>query len=426
MVNLLDPTYIRDAVDYSFGDNSGEGIVPDFHMHPANINNLEFITKYRQILNSGRKVMTLFIDNIRLYKRDNYKHTGQETNIEEIRNYKDARIKELHKDNDLLQLCYQLADMNFIIFTGFEDTPIDEEIFKNNRIPPNVLGIYASNSISFGEKVHAFPYGIQRKMNDQDNRMKIIESMIDDATPAKKLLYVNHSVHEGVASRENLNEIFSKKSFATVDTFRLQYSDYYKRIKEHKFMLCPTGNATGCECHRDWEALYMRRVPIVLDSPYYREIFKNFPVLYVNKWEDITEQLLLKNNDLYEKALELDMNLLDIKVIYEKILSEHGIETDNLGKSFLKKSASTRNLIKVLCEIKIKECASPYMPPSVTANTIDRAIFANLFNDVINFDGCIFTFDSEEDAQSYMNTNLFPHLKARQPKFVIDKVYTTI
>jgi hypothetical protein len=56
-------------------------------------------------------------------------------------------------------------------------------------------------------------------------------------------------------------------------------------------MICPDGNAIGCECHRDWEVIYMRRVPIVKDSPYLRKIFEGVPVLFVNSVLDVSVDL---------------------------------------------------------------------------------------------------------------------------------------
>ena len=40
----------------------------------------------------------------------------------------------------------------------------------------------------------------------------------------------------------------------------------------------------------------MKRVPIVKDSEYLREIFDGFPVLFVKDFCDITEDLLKEND----------------------------------------------------------------------------------------------------------------------------------
>jgi hypothetical protein len=316
---LLDPTYIRDNCDYSFGDQSGAQCQAGY-MKPANINNIEFINKYNNLI--GKKsFMTLFIDNIRLYNRNGIKYTSMELINSSARYYKDQAVAKLFPENDLLKLCGELKDMKFVVFTGFEDTPIDEFIF--DKIPENVIGIYASNAIDFGGKVIPIPYGIQRKMSYYDNRQNILRQMIDNKNLPTNLLYINHSI--GVnPERITINEMLSNKSWVTISSPTSisdgDYLNYLMQIKSHKFMICPSGNAIGCECHRDWEVIYMKRVPIVKRSKYLEYIFKDVPVLFVNDFKDINEDLLIKNEHLYEEMQNFDITKLDMKLLYDNII----------------------------------------------------------------------------------------------------------
>jgi len=65
----------------------------------------------------------------------------------------------------------------------------------------------------------------------------------------------------------------------------------------------------------------MRRVPIVKDSPYLREIFKDIPVLFIDDLMNITEQLLIDNDYLYQQMQSFDLNRLDIELMYNNIIS---------------------------------------------------------------------------------------------------------
>ena len=316
-MKLLDPTYISQICDYSFGDQSGHqcGICL---MKPANSNNLEFRSKVQDI-SKYRSFMTLFIDNIRLYNRD----------IEATKESDKSYVDNLLKENDLLKLCSEFPFMRFIIFTGFEDTPIDKFIF--DKIPENVIKIFASNAISFGNKVNAIPYGLQRKMNFTDNRQEILLDLIkrNFETQPEKLLYINHNVNTNISERGNISELFSNKTWVSINLERLDYLNYLNKIKQHKFMICPSGNAVGCECHRDWEVLYMRRVPIVKESVYLREIFKGFPVLFVKDFADVSEKLLIENNHLFEESKKLDLNKLDMEILYNTYIDELNIKNKN-------------------------------------------------------------------------------------------------
>ena len=274
-------------------------------MKEANIENLEFIEKYNQIKKSGKNYMTLFIDNIRLYNRKiNF-------TIESDKLW----VEKLLLKNDLLKLCTQLPDMKFIIFTGFEDTPIDEYIF--NKIPDNVLNIFAANAISFNKKVIPIPYGLKRKMNTGDNNLEILSSFINnDKTLPNNLLYINHLISNNVSVRGNINNMFSDKHWATVNAKRLNYNLYLQKLKQHKFMISPIGNAIDCDCHRNWELFYLKRVPVVKNCNYLKHLFEGYPVLFVENFSDVTESLLIKNNHLYEEALKIDSKKLDLEILF--------------------------------------------------------------------------------------------------------------
>jgi hypothetical protein len=50
--------------------------------------------------------------------------------------------------------------------------------------------------------------------------------------------------------------------------------------------------------------------------PYKEVVFKDFPILYVDSFTDLTQKLLEDNEHLYSQALELDMTKLDLDKIY--------------------------------------------------------------------------------------------------------------
>jgi hypothetical protein len=49
-------------------------------------------------------------------------------------------------------------------------------------------------------------------------------------------------------------------------------------------------------------------------SEYLEYLFKDFPVLFVNNYSDVTEELLLENEHLYQDALNIDINKLIIEI----------------------------------------------------------------------------------------------------------------
>lgn len=65
--------------------------------------------------------------------------------------------------------------------------------------------------------------------------------------------------------------------------------DSWANMIQHKYVISPHGN--GLDCHRTWEALMLGCIPIVKTSPL-DPMYEGLPVLIVNKWSDVTPELL--------------------------------------------------------------------------------------------------------------------------------------
>ena len=304
-MNLLHGPAISDLCDYDFGDQAGGlGGVNGAFMKDANEGNLDFIKRV-----NGSKFMTLFIDNIRLYKRKLLCSTATDQ----------MRVDKMMEENDLLHLLAEIMLMKetkFIIFCSNEDTPITEDI--HSHIPQNVLAIYAANAIGYSGKLHPFPYGLQRKLYPCDVRLdEMLNAMKSDPKPSK-LLYINHAEHTNLSERGNIREMFANKSFATISP-RVDYPEYCRQIQAHKFMICPEGNAV--DCHRNWEVLLLKRVPIMKRNPYLEECYKDYPILWVDDYADVNKTLLAENDDLFVKSRNLDVNMLDLYCLFNRAVN---------------------------------------------------------------------------------------------------------
>ena len=304
-MNLLHGPAIADLCDYDFGDQAGcLGGVSGAFMKDANESNIEFIKKV-----NGNKFMTLFIDNIRLYKRKILCATATDQ----------MRVDKMMEENDLLHLLAEIMLMKetqFIIFCNNEDTPITEDI--HSHIPPNVLAIYAANAIGYGGKVHPIPYGLQRKLYPVDFRLDDMHIALKSDPKPTKLLYINHAEHTNISERGNIREMFANKSFATISP-RVEYPEYCRMIQAHKFMICPEGNAV--DCHRNWEVLLLKRVPIMKRNPYLEECYKDYPILWVDDYADVNKTLLAENDDLFVRSRNLDINMLDLYSLFNRAVN---------------------------------------------------------------------------------------------------------
>jgi len=307
-MEVIEGVALSKLCDYSFGDQSGQwGNIYTSFMKDANLLNTEFVSKLFEV-SKERNWMTLFVDNIRLYKRD----------IKEVKPEDKAYVDSLMETSDVLELCNHFEGMKFIIFTNLEDTPIDDQI----SVPDNVLCVAAINAVAYGGKVIPAPYGVQRKMTPDDDHIERLQSaMRANIDPSMfKLLYVNHNdkSHE---ERLGIKDLFKDKEWANVDEKRVDYYNFLLNLAKHKFIVCPRGNAI--DCHRNWEVLYMRRVPVMKRDSYLEELYKDYPVLFVDKYSDITKDLLLENEHLVQQAKEMDLKRLTLRGFFDNIVNEY-------------------------------------------------------------------------------------------------------
>ena len=284
-MELIEGVALSELCDYSFGDQSGQwGNIYTSFMKDANLLNTEFATKVFEI-KKEREWMTLFVDNIRLYKRP----------IEEVKPEDKKYVDSLMETSDVLKLCNHYEGMKFIIFTNLEDTPTDQYIFAS--IPENVLCVSAVNALAHGDKVIPAPYGVQRRMDRLDTRIDQLKNAMGKNLKPVLPLYVNHNDNSH-PERIGLKDMF--RDWATVEDQRVDYTNFLLNLARHKFVLCPRGNAI--DCHRNWEVLYMKRVPVMKRDEYLEALFKDYPVLFVDKYSDITKDLLLENEHLFQQA----------------------------------------------------------------------------------------------------------------------------
>ena len=305
-MELIERVALSELCDYSFGDQAGQwsGIYTHF-MKDANLTNTDFVKKVFDI-KKNRDYMTLFIDNIRLYNRK----------IEEVKPKDWPVVRAMMQKSNLLSLCSNFTDMKFIIFTNLEDTPLDKHILT--CLPRNVVRVVAANSVVVSDKVIPAPYGVQRRMSPSDDRIEVLKSHMDkesNKVPRSfRLLYVgvNENSHE---ERKGLTQQFADEPWATVETQRVDFETYLDRMWRCKFVLCPRGNAI--DCHRNWETIYMRRVPVMKRTPFLEELYKDYQVLFVDDYSEVTEQLLLDNNQMFLDAQTQDLSKLDLNNFFE-------------------------------------------------------------------------------------------------------------
>jgi hypothetical protein len=90
---------------------------------------------------------------------------------------------------------------------------------------------------------------------------------------------------------------------------------YRERLSEYQFVAAPSGN--GLDTHRVWEALYLKTVPIVLESRLTQE-WPHLPWYIIKDWSDVQFLSEDRLNDFYTKIPQQRWNLPELTASFWK------------------------------------------------------------------------------------------------------------
>lgn len=177
-----------------------------------------------------------------------------------------------------------LNDEKIILWFGQNPT-----IMNHPKFIPLPIGL-ANNHWPYG-KTQVFDLVLHHPFND----------------PKQYLMGINFHTTTNPSLRKTVYNYFSQKSFCTL-IYATSHQTYLELIQQSKFILSPEGD--GLDCYRTWEALLMGSIPVVQTSML-DPIFSDLPVLIIDNWHNITEELL------NQKYMELENNKKNYN--YEKL-----------------------------------------------------------------------------------------------------------
>ena len=269
--------------------------------------------------------------------------------------------------NDSLDLLFRhvrkLNLTGLTLITNQTDEKISK--YKFDKLP-NQFSKWLSVNVDFKHKnLIPIPLGIsngygKNLLFDKD---EILVDQEKYKQNKENLLYLNFEKNTNIRIRNNLNNYFKNYEWSKVITEKKDIEEYERDLLTSNFVLCPEGN--GIDTHRVWEALYSGSIPIVRN----RDAFKNFnslPILRVNSFYDITDQILKKYlNDLnvYD-CKQLDFNYW-VEYLKNEIDNSEEITkiqlNDNLNvlfqlkRSYYKKYLKIKNgIVRIIYKIKNK------------------------------------------------------------------------
>lgn len=166
---------------------------------------------------------------------------------------------------------------------------------------------YCQNKHYIHPKLEAIPIGLANSQWPHGD----FSSMVQYRESEKNnLVYKNFDKNTNAGER-NICDYMTEKNGIFMHPNR-PLEDYWKRLSESFFTISPPGN--GIDCHRIWEALYLKTIPIVKRHVAFSD-FEHLPILFIDNWKSVTIPFLRDN---IKKFQNIDWNLDELNIEYWK------------------------------------------------------------------------------------------------------------
>ena len=193
---------------------------------------------------------------------------------------------------------------NFILISHNADNNIDDTFKKYDL--KNITHWHAQNNLLSDSRISPLPIGISN-MRYKHDIVKILSS--SKLNTEKKPRVLSAFSLETNLIRKTAKEFLNKSNVS--DNFNGNQEEYFQKLNEYCFIASPEGN--GVDCHRTWEGLYFKVVPIVIKNKMTEDFLKEgIPLLLIDKWEDVINF----NEDFLKNQYEQLRPLFDSQKIY--------------------------------------------------------------------------------------------------------------
>tara|TARA_R100000951_G_scaffold114409_1_gene118651 strand:+ start:1105 stop:1953 length:849 start_codon:yes stop_codon:yes gene_type:complete len=227
-----------------------------------------------------------------------------------------STIKQDHIESGPVDLYSMLEKMKnpFSLVLHCNDSPVEEEDLRYFNIP-NCKKIYAQNVLVKDDRVVPLPIGLGNSCWPYGD-LGTFESIEIPCTKTKEVFF-NFTVEGGCRDVKRPDCFKRCKELGLVWSEPTNQLEYLNKLKDHKFIISPEGN--GVDCHRTWEALYLKTIPIV-DRSLVTEYFSQyFPMVLVNDWNTFSLDEL---EGVYENADWSNSHLLDFNNFINKFIDD--------------------------------------------------------------------------------------------------------
>ena len=211
-----------------------------------------------------------------------------------------------HRINDLSNKIHLFNNV-FVLITHNSDGEIRDTLEVNKILNFDKLYLWFSQNICINHSNLRFlPIGFANSMWPHGNISIFKNSQFIENTIKSKKIYFNFNINTSLNKRQKCFDSLKNK---LINLPNLPPRDNLMRLSEYEFSICPEGN--GVDTHRLWESIYLKTVPIVIESEFTTILFKNnIPLVVLKSWDDLDINSLNYNDynfedEIFKKNIDL-------------------------------------------------------------------------------------------------------------------------
>jgi hypothetical protein len=216
--------------------------------------------------------------------------------------------------NKFFRTIFPLLTGEYIFISHNSDISFTEE-YAHYLNEDKVLCWYSQNISIKHPKLFAIPIGIANQQYEHGN-IDLLSKVLEGKYLKTNLVFKNFDVHTNLGARSQIDLITRQNNILMSP--RTDQTNYLTSIAKSFFCISPPGN--GVDCHRVWECLYLKTVPVIRWDVCYEQ-FKHLPILFIDDWCKVTKEFLSNQIPTFTNLLHKNLSELDINYWKNKILN---------------------------------------------------------------------------------------------------------
>lgn len=178
----------------------------------------------------------------------------------------------------------------------------------------NLIKWYSQNVNVYHKKLISIPIGIANE-NWYCGDESILINEVKKNLKKTNLIYCNFDYSTNPFERGKCVSVLNKNGISV--SKKKPFNDYLNELGKSYFSVSPNGN--GIDCHKTWESLYLKTIPIItktINSSFYFD----YPIIILNDWSEFNINDYTPERYLNE-IKKYDESRLEINFIINSILN---------------------------------------------------------------------------------------------------------